>query len=213
MRSTKLFIYCLLLSIVYSFWGCSNSLKNIDFGVVDGLLYRQEYFNLSLTIPADWQVFDRAQIDNINNAGKNILRLTEAERAELEESLRKSISLFGCSMYETGALQNANLLIGATSLEDTPTIKTAKEYALIFERALKTQTMNKYVELENKTFIFGGQDFALIHIRFSINGMEGAQQHYVTLQKGYAINFTLTYFNTAQLKVLLETMESIKMGR
>src|SRR5208283_4463560 len=74
MSQTKLLCTAQIIALAVLFIGCGKKASDeIDFGTFNNSVYKNNYFGLTVTVPADWSIQDQEAQRRIMKLGGNML--------------------------------------------------------------------------------------------------------------------------------------------
>ena len=205
-----IFILLILLGISTVAFGQGNAGK-IDFGSIEGSVYRNRYFGLKLTIPEKWQVQDDETKKQITAVGKKAIAGSNKElEKSLDASLLNSLNLLAVFKYplNSGATANPSFACLAEKNNQLPSI-TSREYVLSMKSLMQQSKLPYKFEQAIYSQSLGGREFTVLPTQITFNGVLFYQNYYLTIMKGYALTFIVTYTTDEDLKSLEAVLKSV----
>ena len=53
--------------------GCKQTPKNFDYGKIENGVYRNNYFDFEIPVPANWAVQNREQVQELQKTGEELI--------------------------------------------------------------------------------------------------------------------------------------------
>lgn len=174
-------------------------------GAVKDTSYKNTFFNFALDFPKDWYRLDDMEIQTGKNRGVELLK-TDREKTNkaFEEAVKKEVVIFAISQRKAGAEGNPNLAIGV--LKQPSNQISAKTVVSVTRDFFLTNPKFKLIkDVEN--IKINGVVFSTITLETNINNKTVNQKIFMTMRKGYSIDFVLTYPNAEGLKSLEKSLQ------
>lgn len=178
-----------------------------DFGVtVKDTVFASGFFDLSVRLPAGWTVLSSEDSDFLLELGKEGISRSRPKLAEwmTPENTRILLSASKTPL-ETGV--NSAILIIAAEKVSYPNflpMSVAQTYAKMFldpgEKVVRQPTLQ----------MIGGVEFAWLETYDQNDKL--FQRMYFSNRKGIAFEFSLTYRDSADLGIMLQSLNSLKLG-
>lgn len=198
-------LVCCLLFVFAALPGCAKGA--VTTGAFDGQTYGNEFFGLSLTVPADWRIalkdemqrqfgVDKAQVGSDDKQVEQELKLGE----------QKTLYLLYVSEFPQGHVGsfNSNIILTCENLKLTgQKVKTAKEYLLAAADKIDKELYSYQLDEIDEENI-GPVKVATAYAELEINGIPLRQRHFAALRNGYALLMTQTYSREATVDELNE---------
>jgi hypothetical protein len=166
----------------------------LDSGRYEGGRYVNDFFGLSLTPPKDWQVVaapPKAALTEMTNT--NIAPDDARKQVEINDSIQRTTTLLSLTKHPAGSPANAVFLFVAERVPSS-VYATGTDVLRSIEAGFKgTQFKVEFQQGGIRTERIGGAEFAVA--TFKVNAPAGVfmQKTYVTVRKGYGLQFFLTY--------------------
>jgi len=180
--------------------GCGKKASDeIDFGTVEKSVYRNDYFGMSMKIPAGWSVRDHEALQEMLDFGGKVADDDEMLDAVIEASELQTVNLLGVFKYPLGSPVecNPNIMCLAERIRHLPSVKTGKDYHLHSKRLLQSTQMGVTFPEEIYTEQIGGTDFDVMTLAVPNAGLIINQKQHVTVIKGYAL-MIITSFSSGE---------------
>ncbi|HEX8176408.1 MAG TPA: hypothetical protein VF543_15065 [Pyrinomonadaceae bacterium] len=186
-----------------------NRFAGLDYGTVTGSSYANKFFGFRLTIPFGWRVQGKEVKELLNDKGREAVRTGNAQtNSQIDRSFDNTVNLLTVFKYDVGTATefNASLICGAELL---PRSMSANQYLLNAKSVLDMSAQQgQYIFKPFSTETFGGEGFAVMEIETR----SLTQKYYVSVKKGYALFFILTYVSDEDEAVLRQLMRSIRFS-
>lgn len=183
-----------------------------DLGSVKGSNYTNQYFGLSLTAPAGWQVQDSGYKELIKDKGKELVTSADpGKKSELDQAVDNTLNLLTVTQYPAGTpgVFNSTFLCGA---EKIPTsIKTDADYVNAIKATMQYSKVLQTLRSDVHTEQIDGVPFAVIEWQANYSGVLVNQRYCAHIIKGYALFFILIYQTDEHLRVENEILGSVRL--
>ena len=173
--------------------------------------YKNTFFGFSLNFPAKWHRADEDEIEAGKNMGLGLLKTNKVKIDKaFEEAVGKEVVIFAVSDRESVNSKGTNLAIGV--LKQPGSQVTAEMVADASKNFFLSNPKFKLVE-DLRKIEFNGAEFSTFTIKSDFNGVIINQKIFITIRKGYSVNFVFSYNNTAGLKSLEKIFETVKFDK
>jgi hypothetical protein len=179
--------FIMVLLIVFS--GCE---KKSDFteGKWNGNAYENSWLNIKFVIPQDWNIASQETIDNIMEAGAELINIEGATLEELKAS-NKLKSVYAFMVSDPNETINVQFLFENLALSPGGTKYTESQYLdLVTEMLLKQEAL-QYTFVEKNDIEIAGKKFA--YARLSLFGGVMFQEYYCFKKDEYMAIVLLSY--------------------
>jgi hypothetical protein len=209
------FLGVLLLSLANFCCGQEN-VEDFDFGHVQNDKYVNSFFHFEMTLPLDWIVQTKDQMDYLAETGKELVAGDDAVmKAALKGSEVNTANLMAVYQYETGSPveYNPSIMLVAENIARAPGIKTGGDY-LFQSRRLLAQSQFKYDHLDEEfeKEIVNGTEFYKMNAEVKYLGLDIKQIYYSTVLKRFSFNVIVSFINDEQRTNLLNSISSMSFG-
>jgi hypothetical protein len=181
----------------------------MDYGSVTGSAYSNNFFGFRLTIPFGWRVQGKEVKDLLSEKGRESVRTDSAQtNAQIDTSFDNTVNLLTIFKHDVGANAefNASLICGAEWL---PRSLSANQYLLNAKSVLEMSPQREqYLFKPFSTETVGGESFSVMEIETS----SLTQRYYVSVRRGYALFFILTYMSDEDEAVLRQAIRSVRFS-
>jgi hypothetical protein len=180
----------------------------VDNGGVSGRTYTNERLNFSVTFPDTWLVPDNDFEGYMKKQGFDLSlkapdNLGMAEKAKINQSLKRVQILVTAYRSMPGSTENAIMRVSAEDLKAYPHVKDAVDYFDLMRAVFKTMKLPpdfKYSETDAEKL--GSHQFAFL----DVSSKAGKKRMYATVRNGFAILFTLTYTEDNDLQTMRQIL-------
>jgi len=186
--------------------------EEVDRGAFAGPLYRNNYFGMTITIPADWSIQDSKSMQTLKNLGKQVIDKDDKNlKAVMEASELQTVSLFAVFQHPLGSPVpfNPNLMGLAERVRHMPGIKRGKDYHFHTRKLLESSQMSVRFPEEIYTETFGGIEFDVLYSETSFGTTLVKQKQYGAVMKGYILLLVTTFANQDQEATLDEILKTL----
>jgi hypothetical protein len=196
-----------LFCIAVLFCGCQKKAGDeIDFGTINNSVYQNNYFGLTVPLPADWTVQDqKEQQQLVKDGGQMLYGDDKNKQAVLRAAQLQTVHLFAVFKYPLGSPVpfNPSIISMAENVQELPGIKRGNDYLYHVKKNLDAGQIEVTYPADNYSTNLAGVDFDVMQTQMTMNGITISQKYYVTIMKGYALTFIITY-NTDSAEASLQ---------
>lgn len=183
-----------------------------DRGRLDGDVYTNDYFGLTLTLPAGWKVQGEAVKERNGAAGRKLYETGDpAARARLERAAGDTLNLLTAYEHPVGAAVHFNpaFLCAAERIPAAAAGATDADYMAVLKQTFRRSRAPVTLDRDVYTARVGGLTFSVIDITTRFPSAVGRQRYYTHIRRGYALSLVLTYLTDAQLHTLEGVVGSV----
>jgi len=195
------------------FWGCSkNASKEIDFGTIENSVYRNKYFGLTITIPAEWSIQDQESRQRMMKMGKEMITGEDKNlKAAIKASELQTVNLFTVFKHPLGTpvTFNPGIACAAERIRHAPGIKRGKDYHFHARKVFESSQMDVSFPRDISTENLGGVDFDIMYLQITQAGTTVQQEYYATVMKGYALVFIVSFTTDEEKAALGKVLDTI----
>ena len=184
----------------------------LDFlGVFNENSYTNTFFGFSLEFPEDWYNYDPSEIEERKNEGVKIFK-TDKEKVNrtLAESAKKEVIILVVSQKKYGEAGAANLMFSVLKLPDN---RLTSENLVVSTKNLLLNSPIIQLSEDIKTIDMNGTKFSTIRFETTIGNQKIWQRLFVTVKKGYSVNFTMSYLDENGQKALENILKTLKFNK
>jgi hypothetical protein len=217
MKRFKLMSFTFVVLCLMFFSACKKKApEEIDSGTIENSVFRNKYFGLTVTLPDNWSIQSAESNKEMTEMGT---KMVARENKNLEKSLnatneRQSLFLFSAFEYLLGTpvAYNANISCVAERVSQMPGIKRGSDYLFHARKLLEMSQMEVSFGEEITTENLGGIEFDVMSVGLSFGEMVVKQKYFVTLIKGYALSFIVSYVTGEGESSLQSILETVKFN-
>ncbi len=191
--------------------------KSFDYGIVEMNIYRNAFFDFEMVLPDEWVVQSRDQIEHLKKRGKALVAgENQNMKAMLNASDISSAYLLAAFQFEAGSAVdfNPSIAIIAENVKNFPGIKSGKEYLFHASRLMEqSQLKYKHIDKEFAALEINGTTFHVLNAGIKVVGGETHQRYFVTIKEGFSFIVCITYSNSQQEEMLLQSINSMKFSQ
>lgn len=211
------FLSILFLSLI-AFSGYSqNKTDHFDYGQVKDNKYVNSYFDCELSIPTDWIVQTKEQMEAISNKGKELIAGDDSNmKAMIKTSEINSATLLSVFQFERGAPvdYNSSISIVAENVKNLPGIKTGSEYLFQVRKMLELSKIKfDSIDTDFKKDIINNTVFYKMDTGITMMGIKIKQSYYSTIVNGFSFSIVMSYTDEEQKNILLQSINSLKFKK
>ncbi len=209
-------IACVVLIglLVFSCKKATNVPLSFDYGSIKDGVYDNTFFKFKFPVNTNWYVLNNEEANQLYEVGNDVAAGDkEALKKTLEASAINMAKLFSAFKYKPGANTdfNPSLLVNAENLKDAPEVDTPEKYLIEAKKILNETAMDiEYVEEKHKVKI-GSQNFEFIKLKNKGYGYDITQDYYVTVKRGFAISFIMSYTTEADKETVYKMFDKLKI--
>ncbi|MGH4126089.1 MAG: hypothetical protein ACREV6_24550 [Clostridium sp.] len=229
---------CLLtLLLAFSFAGCSKTStkevakdvpksvtkevakevandKILTLGKNEGSVYTNDFFKMSINMPAKWLIATDEEKIAVLKLGKEVISKDDKNKAkQLDLSELRTVYLLMTSEkgMKAQSTSNPNLMVVAEKLSFFQGVSNGADYLAEVKKQLKTlaSTMPYKFDKEIYTQEVGGKNFSVLESTIETGTIKMTQKYYACVLNGYALSFISTYTDDLGAKSLDGVIKSV----
>lgn len=215
LKKKNRFIFILLLLLCSSTFSFGQgATAKIDFGSIEGSVYRHKYFGLEITIPQKWHVVENEDMKRaVASVKQSVVDKNKQLEQGLDASLLNTIGLLTVFEYPPSTTGVSNAAFACLAEKNVPSLN-GKDYLMSMKSLMQQANLPLKFEREVYSQLIGGKEFAVLPVQGTTQqGLLVNQNYYATIMKGYALAFIITYHNDEDLKLLEGMLKSVKFTR
>jgi hypothetical protein len=209
-KLSALILFAIIASTCYS----QSKPIDFDYGRIENSKYLNSYFDFEITIPANWIIQNKEQMERIAEAGTDLVVGDNANlKAAVKASEINSANLLVVYQYERGAAvdYNPSFTLVAENIRDFPGIKTGSDYLFQARRLLEqSQVKYDYLDKEFSKEAIGGIEFYKMNAEIVYLGIGIKQIYYATILKGFSLIAIVTFTTDEQKADVMAAINSMK---
>jgi len=178
------------------------------FGELDGTLYKNNFFALTVTVPENYTILNSAEIGVYAKATADLMKSENVRNNRVfDDALTNQAALLMVAEKPPGSEANAIVEIQVRKQAAGVTANT------VLAESVKMMTgSNKAVLTKNIAGTrFGGRSFVGAEFDVELSGQKLTQQFFITMQRGYALLIGLTFAPGADRKAFEEMLSGLKL--
>ncbi len=192
--------------------GCSKKEEKLDLGTMQGPLYKNKYFKLTVKIPPTWHVQDNETKKKLMAQGSNIASGGNQKlRDDLDASALDSVNLLTVFQYPAGTSAGYNpvFVLMADKVSQFPGVNRGSDYLRSAKALMERSKMSiSFVDGVSSTAL-GGTSFDTMAVEIKTPKLIVTQKYFATIKKGYALIAILSYATDKELQDLTGIVQSI----
>jgi hypothetical protein len=205
--------FALIIICIFLVWGCSkNASEEVDFGTIENSVYKNKYFGLTISIPAEWSIQDQESLQRIMKTGTEVVAGEDKNlKAVIKAAELQTVNLFFAFKHPLGTpvAFNPSIACVAERISQMPGIKRGKDYHFHARKLFESSQMDVSFPRDISTDKLGDVDFDIMYVQMELPGNTVQQEYYATVMKGYALTFVVSFTNEEDKAVLGEVLNSI----
>lgn len=183
---------------------------SVDMGTVSGRTYTNQTFNFEVTFPDTWLIPDSDFEAYMKKQGFDLSlkapdSLPPAAKITVNQAIKRVNILLTAYRSMPGTAENAIVRISVEDLSANPQIKDAVDYFDAIRAMYATMKLPadfKYSQTQAEKL--GTKQFGFL----DVSSTAGKKRMYATVRNGFAIMFTLSYSDAADLATFRQVLES-----
>jgi hypothetical protein len=186
--------------------------NEIDFGSIQNSVYRNDYFGLTLAIPAKWSVQDQKTLKKLSETGAKMVAGDDKNmKAVMSASALRTVNLVAVFQHPLGTPipYNPSIACVAERVSDAPGIKQGKDYHFHTKQIMQSSQTKFAFPKDMTTEKLGGIDFDVMHATVTVGATTIQQKYYSAIMKGYALNFIASFTNAEEEAALQKVLEGV----
>ena len=208
----KVSIYSLIILVLLSCKTDKDALPDdFNYGEINDNVYTNKYFDVNVPLSPEWYIVPEDELEARNKKG------VEGENFKLKETIQasevRSAHLLHLYEYKVGTNVpfNPSLMIIAENLEEYPGITSPVAYLENTSNLLMQSGLNQNIVRIGDTREVNGKIFTVMVVDTKLNsGVIGRQEYLTRLDKGFAVNFIISYGDDAQKAALDKMLNGVK---
>jgi hypothetical protein len=205
----RLFFLAVLLLVIAA---CKQQPKNFDYGKIENGVYKNNYFDFEIPVPANWAVQNKEQVQDLQKTGQELVSGDNKELgAKVKAANIRTAMLLTVFKNKTDATTdkfNSSFIILSENLGGMP-IRKGRDY-LAHARDIMQQSNMSYQFAPNySTEKIGNKEFDRMDV--SLPGQPDIQQsYYSVIDRDFALSIIISYADAEQKAELKNIINKIK---
>lgn len=183
------------------------SVPELTKGQVVDRVYSNNYFGLEFELPEGWIILTLEEVDQVMNAGKQVLEEVDEDLAE-DLSEAQVLGLLGTFKYPLNKQVsfNPSMLVSGEKVDPLTGISDGKAY-LEASKALLIEAGIPYTfDEEVTTVVINGVTYGTMKATIDSGEMRIIQTYHAAIIKGYAITIVSTYMSEEEAEILMNVL-------
>ena len=215
--------YTFLFFVIVLFSNCQNetstnsdtttATENFDYGKIENGKYTNRFFNFQIDVPASWSVTNHDEMATMTEKGLDMMAGEEKQTEKMVEAARiASAQLLNISQFpiNSDVEFNSNLIISVDDITEFPEIKNGKDYLEHTKETFVAMGLDLEIADEISEKIISNKTYHQMIVHIKLEQASFSQQYISIVDKGYIINYVLTYGNEAGKADLEKIIRSLK---
>ena len=217
MKFFKNLVFICLIASLFICSGCKKApIEKIGFGTLENSVYRNDYFNLSITLPSDWHALDDEARKDLMSQGRQLITGESKNlKAIVDASELNSVNLLSVFKHPLGSPipYNPSLICVAEKVSHAPGIKRGSDYLY---------HMKKLIEMGQISYVFsediysqniGGISFDVQDAEVNIGTIKVKQKYFAAIIKGYALGFVISFTTDEEEKGFQQILADVNFQK
>ena len=206
-------LHLFILIMLVATGNAQNKSQDFDYGRVENGRYLNSFLHFEITLPPNWVVQSREQIDYLAEKGAALVTGDDEKMKAVYKAAEINVAnLLAVYQYELGSPvdYNPSIMLIAENVQHAPGVKKGNDY-LFQTRKLLNQSQFKYDYLDNEfeKEVINGTDFYKMNALLKYAGLEIKQIYFSTVIKRFCVSFIISFTTDEQKEVLLKSVHSI----
>jgi hypothetical protein len=190
--------------------------EKIDPGAIEGSTYSNKYFRMTLTIPEQWLAHSADETNPLKKEGAELIAgQNKGMKDKIEAGEANTVQLVSVSRYPLGykVAFNPSFQCNAEKLGILSGVSTSNDYIANFRKIIaQGQGQLKYQVGDTYTESIGGLTFSAVDATATMGQFSLNQKLCVSIMKGYALSFIITYTAQDDLATLSDVLKSVSFS-
>ncbi len=181
---------------------------------VDGKVYTNELFDLSISKPEGWYAQSTQELLQMQQLGANLISGDNKNlQAVLKESLKTSLPLFSFYRYPLGtpAPSNANIAGVAENVSLYPGIKQGCDYLFHAKQIIAQSQIRIEFTDECLTKRVNNSEFGYFNASLNVGEVQIKQKYYACIQDTHAISVVQTYTTPEEAQKVDQILDTLSI--
>jgi F0F1-type ATP synthase gamma subunit len=207
----------LLIAIVHTA-GCGSRSDDraipadFDYGHWTDSTYQNDFFGFSITVPEDWIIVGKEDVETASQRGHEILGTSEETRKQIKAAEIANAVLFVVAHYtaeeaETKEVFNTNVVMSVDNLSMLGI--TREQYMESIRQETVKAIPSAVIKSETNTTI-GGMEFTSWKLELDVDGNSVFIEMLICLKNDFTLTFCLTWTDNSEKEQLDDIMATLK---
>ncbi len=211
MKRTHLTI---LLGILLITDSCGQKKEKFTNGQVNGDVYSNDFFKISMPIPLGWYYFDNDGLPKLVEENIERLNIQDKEQAKQVEDQKENVKMiFALFKYKPDTIieVNPNITLTATRISQYQELKNIDYAIKAGQKEMTSMNPNFSFDKDIYTLTIGNKQFKGYHAVYSADGLTANYEMMIANFDNYNLNITYSYKDTADKDRLFEIIKGVKI--
>src|SRR5215470_1735664 len=190
--------------------------EKVDPGLIEGSTYSNKFFKMTLTIPEKWLAHSADETSPLRKQGAELIAgQNTGMKDKIEAGEANVVQLISLSRFPLGytVTFNPSFQCNAEKLGILSGVSTSNDYIANFRKLIvQGQGQLKYDVGDTYTESIGGVTFSAVDARATMGQLSLNQKLWVSIMKGYALSFIITYASNDDLATLSDVLKSVSFS-
>jgi hypothetical protein len=187
---------------------------DFDYGRIEDGVYKNDYFNMKVSLPSTWEIQSKDQMANLVNEGEKII---EKKNKGFSSKLKANqistallLIMFKNKRDSVVGQFNPSFMIIAENLGRISGIKTGVDYLDHLKKTLQQTGINYQVSPGYNTRNIGGKDFDVLKATQNVGEVMDVKTLYsVAIDKGFALTIITIFATDEQEDEITDVLHKI----
>lgn len=175
--------------------------------------FSNRFFGLHVAFPAGWHVQSDEETKLLMDIGNEVISGDNAELKSAMKSARpRTVNLFSVFKFPAGSPVpfNPSIICMAEDVSAFPGIQTGRDYLYHTRQLLKASNAPLQPEEETIAAEIGKRHFDGMNVTGTVGDITLHQRYFVTIDKGYALSFIVSFNSPEDEATLNEVLDSVR---
>lgn len=176
------------------------------------LQYSNDYFEVMLEIPDDWELEKKENPEMYEKGADFIAGGDDNLKASMKSAVEKTHTVFTAFRYPVGTPRksNPNITILIENVKALPGIQSGSDYLLAMEDTLKMSKAKMTFQNDPIEEDLGGRHFWSRKMIMMVGQIEVHQNYYATFKDGYVLLMVVTVRTDEDKEVVSKLLDTIQ---
>jgi hypothetical protein len=181
-------------------------------GEIDGRNYTNKYFGFRIAFPEGWFVLNDVGKAEAKERAKTVIKpLGSMDKQALDQAVERTFHMLFVRQYVDATPERPSAILVVMGELLSVMNLSPLQYAQAMKSVMMTRSTIKVEPVGDiTTERLAGEESARLMVKVAApGGIEAKQEYYVTIRRGYAVVFLLTYVDEEQHALLAESLNSV----
>jgi hypothetical protein len=191
----------------------SQVVGQIGLGELTGHTYAHQHFKLSVTIPDDWYIQKKSEIEQMTQAGSAMVKDANT-RAAAQAAQQRTLPLLSAFRHPPGTPGpfNPSMIVMAENVGFLPGLKQGQDYLRLIQQTMGGMAIKYDFDPIETGLKIGSLPADRLRSHTEIAGQKVNQEYYAARTGDYFLVVILSYSDDPDLESLRSILESTKAG-